>query len=45
MIKENRVHISISDYTCLDRDKIISFIQAHALSADLREGKECFPSI
>lgn len=42
MIKENRVHISISDYTCLDRDKIISFIQAHALSADLREGKECF---
>lgn len=41
-IKENRVHISISDYACLDRDKIISFIQAHALSADLREGKECF---
>lgn len=41
-IKENRVHISISDYTCLDRDKIISFVQTHALSAELREGKECF---
>lgn len=41
-IKENRVHISISDYTCLDREKIIAFVQAHALSAELREGKECF---
>ena len=45
MIKENRVHISISDYTCLDRDKIISFIQAHALSADLREGKSVFHQV
>ena len=42
IIKENHVHISISDYTCLDRDKIIAFVQQHSLSAELREGKECF---
>lgn len=42
IIKENRVHISISDYTCLNRDKIITFVQEHSLSAELREGKECF---
>lgn len=41
-IKEHQVHISISDYSCLDREKIISFVQKHMLSADLREGKECF---
>lgn len=42
LLKENRVHISISDYTCLDREKIIAFVQKHALSAELREGKENF---
>lgn len=41
-IKAHHVHISISDYTCLDREKIITFIRKHKLSADLREGKECF---
>lgn len=41
-IKKNRVHISISEYTCLDRDKIVAFVQKHTLSAELREGKECF---
>lgn len=41
-LKENRVHISISDYSCLDREKIVAFVKKHALSADLREGKECF---
>lgn len=42
LLKEYDVHISISDYSCLDREKIISFVQKHALSADLREGKENF---
>lgn len=41
-LKENRVHISISDYSCLDREKIVAFVKKHALSDDLREGKECF---
>lgn len=41
-IKKNHVHISISDYTCLDREKIIAFVQKHSLSAELREGKENF---
>lgn len=40
--KENRVHISISDYSCLDREKIIAIVQKYKLSAELREGKECF---
>lgn len=42
IIRKNHVHISISDYSCLDREKIIAFVQKHTLSADLREGKECF---
>lgn len=42
LMKENRVHISISDYTCLDKEKIIAFVQKHRLSAELREGKENF---
>ena len=41
-IKENHIHISISDYTHLDSEKIITFVQAHALSAELCEGKEFF---
>ncbi len=40
--RENRVHISISDYSILDRGKIIAVVQKYALSAELREGKECF---
>lgn len=42
ILKENRVHISVSDYICLDHQKIISFIQKHELSADLRIEKENF---
>lgn len=42
IIKKSRAHISISDYSCLDRERIISFVQKNALSAELREGKECF---
>lgn len=41
-IRENRVHISISDYTCLNREKIIAFVKENMLSAELREGKEYF---
>lgn len=41
-LRDCRVHISISDYSCLDTKKIVSFIQTHRLSAELREGKECF---
>lgn len=42
ILKENHVHISISDYSCLNRKKIVDFVQKYALSAELREGKECF---
>lgn len=42
IFRENRVHISISDYSILDREKIIALVQKYALSAEFREGKNCF---
>lgn len=42
IIKENHVHISISEYACLDHEKITSFVNKHGLSAELRIGKNNF---
>ncbi len=42
IIKDNGVLISISDYECLDNDKIIRFVKNHGLNAELRLEKESF---
>ena len=42
IIKDNNVLISISDYECLDNNKIITFIKEHELNAELRLEKESF---
>lgn len=41
-IHKNNVHLSISDYNCLDHKKILAFIKMHQLSADLRIEKDLF---
>lgn len=42
LIKENDVLISISDYECLDNEKIIKFVKDKELKAELRLEKESF---
>ncbi|MBD9304444.1 MAG: hypothetical protein EGS63_06630 [Lachnospira sp.] len=42
IIKDNNVLISISDYECLDNNKIVTFIKEHELNAELRLEKESF---
>ncbi len=42
MLRKHQAHLSISDYNCLDHDKITRFVREHQLSADLRIEKEEF---
>lgn len=42
VIRDNQVKISISDYSCLDREKIVSFVKDHGLEGELRLEKDTF---
>lgn len=41
-IKENNVEISISNYICLDEEKIINFLKKYNIVPVIRSGKEFF---
>ena len=42
-IKENDIVLSISNYTCLDENKILSFLADHGIKkCELRNGKQVF---
>lgn len=42
VIKQNHAKISISDYSCLDNERIRNFLDKHGVDWDIRGGKENF---